>query len=151
VDTPPDPLIVNGRYKLKSYSTSQRVIFTKNPYYWQTDEQGNSLPYIEDVVWEIVESTDTSLLQFRSGSLDSIGVSPEYFSLLKREEERGDFTIYHGGAAYGTTFMAFNLNQGMRDGNPLVTSYKSKWFNNVEFRRAIAHSIDRDRMINNIY
>jgi len=47
--------------------------------------------------------------------------------------------------------MAFNLNQGMRDGNPLVTSYKSKWFNNVEFRRAIAHSIDRDRMINNIY
>ncbi|AUC61588.1 peptide/nickel transport system substrate-binding protein [Cyanobacterium sp. HL-69] len=151
VDTPPDQLIVNGRYKLKSYSTSQRVIFTKNPYYWQTDEQGNSLPYIEDVVWEIVESTDTSLLQFRSGSLDSIGVSPEYFSLLKREEERGDFTIYNGGAAYGTTFMAFNLNQGMRDGNPLVTSYKSKWFNNVEFRRAIAHSIDRDRMINNIY
>ncbi|MGY6529422.1 MAG: ABC transporter substrate-binding protein [Cyanobacterium sp.] len=151
VDTPPDQLIVNGRYKLKSYSTSQRVIFTRNPYYWQKDEQGNSLPYIEDVVWEIVESTDTSLLQFRSGSLDSIGVSPEYFSLLKREEDRGDFTIYNGGAAYGTTFMAFNLNQGSRNGTPLVTPYKSKWFNNVQFRRAIAHSIDRDRMINNIY
>ncbi|AFZ46607.1 extracellular solute-binding protein family 5 [Cyanobacterium stanieri PCC 7202] len=151
VDTPPDQLIVNGRYKLKSYSTSQRVIFTRNPYYWQKDEEGNSLPYIEDVVWEIVESTDTSLLQFRSGSLDSIGVSPEYFSLLKREEERGDFTIHNGGAAYGTTFMAFNLNQGSRNGTPLVTPYKSRWFNNVQFRRAIAHSIDRDRMINNIY
>ncbi|MBE9221435.1 ABC transporter substrate-binding protein [Cyanobacterium stanieri LEGE 03274] len=151
VDTPPDELIVNGRYQLKSYSTSQRVIFTRNPYYWQKDEEGNELPYIEDVVWEIVESTDTSLLQFRSGSLDSIGVSPEYFSLLKREEDKGDFTIYNGGAAYGTTFMAFNLNQGSRNGTPLVTPYKSKWFNNVQFRRAIAHSIDRDRMINNIY
>jgi len=151
VDTPPDQLIVNGRYKLKSYATSQRIIFTRNPEYWEKDDQGNSLPYIEEVVWEIVESTDTSLLQFRSGSLDSIGVSPDYFSLLKREEDRGDFTIYNGGAAYGTTFMAFNLNQGSRDGQPLVTPYKSKWFNNVNFRRAIAHSINRERMINNIY
>ncbi len=151
VDTPGDELIVNGPYKLKSYVTSQRIIFTRNPYYWRKDEQGNSLPYVEEVVWEIVESTDTSLLQFRSGSLDSVGVSPDYFSLLKREEERGDFTIYNGGAAYGTTFMAFNLNQGSRNGQPLVTPYKSKWFNNLNFRRAIAHSINRDRMINNIY
>lgn len=151
VDTPPDELVVNGAYKLKNYVTSQRVIFTKNPFYWEKDIMENQLPYIEEVVWEIVESTDTSLLQFRSGSLDSIGVTPEYFSLLKKEEKRGNFTIFNGGPAYGTTFMAFNLNQGSRDGKPLVTPYKSKWFNNVNFRRAIAHSINRERMINNIY
>jgi len=151
VDTPPDELVVNGAYKLKNYATSQRVIFTKNSFYWEKDMLGNPLPYIEEVVWEIVESTDTSLLQFRSGSLDSIAVTPEYFSLLKREEKRGNFTIFNGGPAYGTTFMAFNLNQGSRDGKPLVTPYKSKWFNNVNFRRAIAHSINRERMVNNIY
>lgn len=151
VDTPPDQLVVNGAYKLKNYATSQRIIFTKNPYYWQKDEQGNSLPYIEEVVWEIVESTDTSIVQFRSGGLDSIGVTPEYFSLLKREENRGDFTIFNGGAAYGLTFISFNLNQGLRDGKPLVDPIKSKWFNNINFRRSIAHSINRERMINNIY
>lgn len=151
VDTPPDELVVNGAYKLKSYATSQRVIFTKNPFYWEKDIQGNQLPYIKEIVWEIVESTDTSLLQFRSGSLDSIGVTPESFSLLKREEKRGDFTIFNGGPDYGITFMAFNLNQGSRNGKPLVTPYKSKWFNNVNFRRAIAHSLNRERMINNIY
>ncbi len=151
VDTPPENLVVNGPYKLKQYATSQRIIFTKNPYYWQKDEDDNQLPYVEDVVWEIVESTDTSLLQFRSGSLDSIGVSPDYFSVLKKEENRGNFTIYNGGPAYGLTFMAFNLNQGSRDGKPLVEPYKSKWFNNVKFRQAIAYSINRQRMINNIY
>jgi peptide/nickel transport system substrate-binding protein len=151
VDTPPDKLIVNGAYKLKNYATSQRIIFTKNPYYWQKDKQNNSLPYIEEVVWEIVESTDTSILQFRSGSLDSIAVSPEYFSLLKKEENRGDFTIHNGGAAYGITFMSFNLNQGSRDGTPLVDPIKSKWFNNINFRKAIAYGINRERMINNIY
>jgi len=151
VDTPPEEIIVNGPYKLENYQTSQRIIFTRNPYYWKKDDQGNQLPYLEKVIWEIVESTDTSLLQFRSGSLDSIGVSPDYFSLLKREEKRGNFTIYNGGPAYGITFMAFNLNKGKRNGVSLVDPIKSKWFNNVNFRRAIAYGIDRERMINNIY
>ncbi|MGK7957100.1 MAG: ABC transporter substrate-binding protein, partial [Crocosphaera sp.] len=111
-DTPPEDIIVNGPYKLKEYVTSQRVVFEKNPYYWKKDQQGNQLPKIENVIWAIVESTDTSLLQFRSGSLDSIRVSPEYFSLLKNEEQRGNFTIYNGGAAYGTTFISFNQNRG---------------------------------------
>lgn len=150
-DIAPKDLIVNGPYKLKQYATSQRLIFEKNPFYWKKDKQGQQLPHIPQVVWAIVESTDTSLLQFRSGSLDSVGVSPEYFSLLKKEEERGNFTIYNGGPAYGTSYLTFNLNQGKRNGKPLVDPIKSKWFNNLNFRQAIAHSIDRERMINNIY
>ena len=151
VDTAPAEIIVNGPYKLKTYLTSQRVIFEKNPYYWKQDAQGNRLPHIDRVVWQIVESTDTSLLQFRSGGLDSLGVSPEYYSLLKKEEKRGNFTIYNGGSSYGTTFISFNLNTGKRNGKPLVDPIKSRWFNNVKFRQAIAYGLDRQRMINNIY
>ena len=151
VDTPPEQIVVNGPYKLESYIVSQRVIFQRNPYYWKKDKQGNQLPHIEQVIWQIVENTDTSLLQFRSGSLDSIGITPEYFSLLKREEQRGNFTIYNGGPAYGTTFISFNLNQGRRNGKSLVDPIKSRWFNNVNFRRAVAHAIDRQRIIDNIY
>ena len=151
VDTPPAEIIVNGPYKLESYATSQRVIFRRNPYYWKKDEQGNQLPYIEKVVWQIVENTDTSFLQFRSGSLDSLAVSPEYYSLLKREEKRGNFTIYNGGPNYGTAFISFNLNTGRRNGKPLVEPMKSRWFNNVKFRQAVSYGIDRQRMINNIY
>ncbi|MDJ0845911.1 ABC transporter substrate-binding protein [Crocosphaera sp.] len=150
-DTPPEDLIVNGAYKLKEYVTSQRVVFEKNPYYWKKDQQGNQLPNIENVVWAIVESEDTSLLQFRSGSLDFISVNPEYFSLLKNEEDRGNFTIYNGGAAYGTVFISFNQNRGKRDSKLLVDPVKSEWFNNVNFRKAVAYGIDRPRIINNIY
>ena len=151
VNTPPEEIITNGPYKLGSYVTSQRIIFERNPYFWRKDEQGNRQPYIQQIVWQIVESTDTALLQFRSGGLDTIGVSPEYFSLLKKEEERGRFNIYNGGAAPGVTFISFNLNQGKRDGRPLVDPVKSRWFNNLQFRQAIAYGIDRQRMINNIF
>jgi len=151
VDTNPQEIVTNGTYKLGSYATSQRIIFERNPYFWRKDQQGNQQPYIQQFIWQIVESTDTALLQFRSGGLDSIGVSPEYFSLLKNEEERGKFTIYNGGAAPGTNFISFNLNQGKRNGFPLVNPIKSKWFNNVKFRQAVAYGIDRQRMINNIF
>ncbi len=150
-DTPPEDIVANSAYKLKEYVNSQRLIFEPNPYYWKKADNGDNLPYIKEVVWQIVESQDTFLLQFRSGSLDSIAVSPEYFSLLKKEEKRGNFTIYNGGAQYGTTFITFNLNQGSRDGKPFVKPYKSKWFNNVKFRQAVAYAIDRQRIINNIY
>ncbi|MEH2174087.1 ABC transporter substrate-binding protein [Nostoc sp.] len=151
VDTPPDQIIVNGPYKIERYDTSQRVVFRRNPYYWRKDAQGNSQPYIERVIWQIVESTDTSLLQFRSGGLDTVGVSPDYFSLLKVQEKQGNFTIYNGGPTSATSFVWFNLNKGKRDGKPLVDPVKSRWFNNVQFRQAIAYAIDRQTMINNTF
>ncbi|GAB4243151.1 MAG: ABC transporter substrate-binding protein [Elainellaceae cyanobacterium] len=150
-DTDPSKIIANGPYVLASYSPGQRVVFQRNPYYWQKDNQGNSQPYIQNLVWQVVESTDSALAQFRSGGLDVISVSPDYFSLMKREEDRGEFTIYNGGPAFGTTYLAFNLNQGQRNGSPLVDPVQSRWFNSVEFRQAIAHAINRDRMLNNIF
>ena len=151
VDTPPEQIIVNGLYQLERYLTNQRIVFRRNPYYWRRDEQGNQQPYIERIIWQIVESQDTSLLQFRSGGLDYIDISPEYFSLLKRQSQQGNFEIYNGGPAYGTTFISFNLNQGSRNGKALVDPLKSRWFNTVEFRQAVAYAIDRQTMINNTF
>ena len=151
VDTPPEELIVNGPYKLERYDTSQRIIFRRNPYYWRKDTQGKPQPYIERIIWQIVESTDTSLLQFRSGDLDSIGVSPDYFSLLKVQEKQGNFKIYNGGPSSSTSFISFNLNKGKRNDKLLVDPIKSKWFNNVQFRQAVAYAIDRQTMLNNTF
>jgi peptide/nickel transport system substrate-binding protein len=151
INTKPADLVSNGAFMLDSYTPGERLVFKKNPYYWRKDAQGKSQPYIEKIVWQIVESTDTSLVQFRSGGLDSYSVSPDFFSLLKKEETKGGYKIYNGGASTGTTFMSFNLNQGEREGKPLVDPIKSRWFNNVKFRQAIGYGINRQRMINNIY
>ncbi|QLE56248.1 ABC transporter substrate-binding protein [Nostoc sp. TCL26-01] len=151
VDTPPEQIVVNGLYKLERYDTSERVVFRRNPYYWRKGPKGEAQPYIERIVWQIVESTDTALLQFRSTGLDTIAVSPDYFSLLKVQEKQGNFKIYNGGPAAGTTFILFNLNKGRRDGKPLINPVKSRWFNTLEFRQAVAYAIDRQTMINNTY
>jgi peptide/nickel transport system substrate-binding protein len=149
-NTNPAKIIVNGPYKIDSYSPNQRVIFRRNPYYWRKDAQGNQQPYIERVIWQIVESGETALMQFRSGGLDLLEIGPSSFQLLKREEKRGNFAIQNAGPDSGTSFITFNLNQGSRNGKPLISPIKSRWFNNVAFRQAIAYGINRQAMINNI-
>ncbi|HCF25793.1 MAG TPA: peptide ABC transporter substrate-binding protein, partial [Cyanobacteria bacterium UBA11049] len=99
--------------------------------------------------WQIVESTDTAVIQFRSGGLDAIQIGPATFALLKREDKRGNFTIYNGGPDSSTLFVTFNLNKGQRNNRPLVNSIKSRWFNTLAFRQAIAQAIDRQTLINN--
>ncbi|MBD1866577.1 ABC transporter substrate-binding protein [Cyanobacteria bacterium FACHB-471] len=155
-NTDPTKVVVNGPYKMERYTPGERLTFERNPYYWEKDAAGQQLPYIDRIVWQFMESTDTQLLSFRSGDLDAIGdvrpLRPEYFELLKREEERGKFTVYSGGEWSGTTFITFNLNRGKNaQGQPLVDPIKSRWFNTLEFRQAIAHAINRPRMINNIF
>ena len=151
-DTNPQDIVGNGQYRIKSYTPYQRVILERNPYYWRKDEQGNPQPYIEEIVWQIIESTDTQLLDFRSGSLDTLTIQTETFPLLKPEEKRGKYTIYNSGPDMGTVFMSLNMNRGKNaQGKPFVDPIKSKWFNNKAFRQAVYYAINREAMKNNFY
>jgi peptide/nickel transport system substrate-binding protein len=151
-DTPPADVVTNGPYTIESYINSQRVVYRRNPYYWRKGAQGESLPYIERIIWQVVENSDGRMLRFRSGDLDMAGLRPEDFSLLKREEQRGKFAILNGGPTSGTTFIAFNLNRATnKDGKPFVDSIKSSWFNTKAFRQAVAYALDRQSIINNLF
>jgi peptide/nickel transport system substrate-binding protein len=111
VDTNPAEIIANGMYQIESYSTNERVVFRRNPNYWRKDAQGQQQPYIERLIWQIVESTDTSLLQFRSGGLDTLGVlqTTSRYSSAREKETTSRFTWR---PATGTTFISFNLTKG---------------------------------------
>jgi peptide/nickel transport system substrate-binding protein len=155
-DTDPRQVVVSGPYVMESYVPSQRLIFRRNPYYWRKDAKGEPLPYVDRIIWQFVENADTQLLRFRSGDLDVMGdarpLRPEYVSLLKREEKRGNFQVLDGGPWSGTLYMTFNLNQAKNpDGKPIVDPIKSRWFNSLEFRQAVAYAIDRQRINNNLF
>lgn len=151
-DTDPQKIIGNGPYQMVSYTPAQRIIFRRNPYYWRQDSQGKSQPYIERIVVQIVENTDNQFIQFRSGDLDSLDVAPEMFGLLKQEEDRGNYTIYNGGPSSDTRFLGFNLNKAKNEqGKPFVDPIKSRWFNTLAFRQAVAYGVNRQAMITNIF
>ena len=74
------------------------------------------------------------------------------YALLEPEQQAGNFTIHRRGPAFGTTFLGFNLNPGSNpeSGEPYVAPEMLAWFSEVEFRRAVAHSIDKARIIDEV-
>ncbi len=150
IRTPLDQIVGSGSYMLAEYRPGERFIYKRNPNYWDQPK-----PLIKNIVLQILDSSDTALLKFRSRELDifNLGARVKDFQLLKALEARDRFKIYNGGVATGQLFVMFNLNQGRdaKTNQPFVDPIKSKWFNDVNFRRAIAHAIDRQTMVANLY
>ncbi len=150
LDTKPQDIIGTGAFKLKSYRHGESIVLVRNPDYWRQDEEGNKLPYLDKIIYIIVQNQDVELLKFQEGELDYLGLRGEDFPILKPKEKEGNFTIYNAGPAFGTNFLVFNQNRGKnpKSGKPYVNPGKLKWFSSVEFRKAIAHAIDKQSIIN---
>ena len=115
------------------------------------DSAGNNLPYVDEVVYRIVADFEAELALFQAGEADAHGVLGEEYPTLEPLQEEGNFTLYRRGPGFGTTFLAFNMNQGTNaDGEPYVRPEALAWFSNREFRQAVAHSVDRDTIVNDI-
>ena len=153
INTDPSEVIGTGPFTITEYVPLERVTLQRNPNYWLQDAEGNSLPYLDEVVYHIVPDFAAELAAFETGETDYHGVLGEEYEALKSKEETGNFTIHRRGPAFGTTFLTFNQNPGVNPetGQPLLSPEKLAWFQNVEFRRAVAHSVDKATIVEEIY
>ena len=152
IDTPPAEIIGTGPFTIASYEPGQRVVMQRNPDYWLRDDDGNPLPYLDQVVHLIVPDLEAELALFLSGDSDVHGVLGEEYARLEPMQEEGNFTIHRRGPAFGTTFMGFNVNPGVSpdSGEPYVAPHKLRWFQNREFRQAVAYSVDKPTIIEEV-
>ena len=152
IDTDPAEIIGTGPFTIASYVPGEEIVLRRNPSYWLKDAAGNSLPYLETIDYTIVEDLESELARFLAGEADIHGVLGEEFADLEPLQAGGDFTIHRRGPAFGTTFLGFNMNPGANPdtGEAYLAPEKLKWFQNVQFRQAVAHSIDKDAIINDV-
>ena len=99
----------------------------------------------------VVPDLDSELALFRDGTADFHGVLGEEYAVLEPLQEDENFALYRRGPGFGTTFLTFNQNPGSNDaGEPFVDPTKLHWFGNVNFRQAVAHTLDKAAMIDGI-
>ena len=152
IDTDPAEVIGTGPFTIESYVPGERVVMRRNPDYWLKDDAGNGLPYLDEVIHVIVPDFEAELAKFLTGEADSHGVLGEEFAEIEPLQEEGNFTIYKRGPAFGTTFLGFNMNPGKNPdtGEVYLAPEKLRWFQNTQFRQAVAHSIDKETIIDDV-
>lgn len=123
-------------------STPKRIVLTRNPNYYGKDEKGNSLPYLDSVVVDILNSTEEGLTAFKEGKCEYVGTIPSNSVRMIVEENIKDFEnnppafILERSSEMVTQYYVFNINK-----TP---------FNNVKVRQAFNYAIDRDKIIDKV-
>ena len=138
-----------GPFRLKEYVAGQRLILERNPYYWKADEQGNRLPYLDEIVFLFVPSADAQVLRFQSGETDIISrLGAENFSVLSRQAR--DYRMADAGPGLEYNFLFFNLNE-LGEKAPADMARKQSWFRSEKFRQAVSLAIDREAIVRLVY
>ncbi len=148
VNTPAREIVGSGPFVLQSYVPGQRVIYLRNPHFWQVDRKGNRLPYLTRLV-RLISGEIPTTLRFQAGELDVLGAgagaAAEEFAGFKRGEAAGNFTVYDGPVRLDSVALVSNQNPAG------VSPPRLAWFRDVRFRRALNHAIDRQTIIQQVY
>lgn len=150
----PKDMVVSGPFTLERFVSGEKTVLKRNPHYWRFDKQGNRLPYLDRVIFLNVQDMNAMLLRFQAGECDVYdSFYGDKYRLVKDDEKKGNYTVYDLGPALGTNHFWFNLNpeKSKETGKPYVDPVKLKWFQNVKFRKALAHAINRPGIIRTVY
>ena len=150
-NTKPKDFVTSGAFKLKEYVPAQRVVFERNPNYYEINTKNEKLPYLDKLVYLIVGDLNNEVLKFEAKELDVISLQGSKVARYKSLESHSDFKLYNLGPDTGTMYVSMNLNNRKDDkGNYYVNPVKQKWFMDINFRKAVDYAIDRKNMVLNI-
>lgn len=133
-----------GKWYLVEYTPAQRLVFKRNPYYWEKDENGISIPYYETKVCQIVGDMNTNYLLFKEGKTEVFSPRPEeVYDVV--ENQKDDYTVFNAEGSMGAQLWSFNQNPKNSE------SLWYSWFTNKKFRQAMSCLLNRERIINQTY
>ena len=150
-NTKPKDFVVSGAFKLKEYVPAQRVVFERNPNYYEINTKQQKLPYLDKLVYLIVGDLNNEVLKFEAKELDVISLQGSKVARYKSLEPHSDFKLYNLGPDTGTMYLSMNLNDRKDNkGKYYVNTDKQTWFQDLNFRTAVDYAIDRKNMVLNI-
>ena len=141
----PQTIVTAGPFVVESAVPGERVTLKRNPHYWKRDAAGSPLPYLEKLVVEVVPDANAAVTRLSEGGLDIADrIRASDYAALRGGQ--GPVRAYDLGPGLLTDHILFNLNPGGQNGKPYLNPAKRVWFEDVRFRRAVAHAIDRQTL-----
>ena len=153
LDTPVSEIVTSGPWRVAEYVPQQKVVLEPNPYFYKFDEDGHRLPYLDQIVYVVVPDQNAEVLKFQGGESDRIYFRAEDYAQMKDGEKAGNYTVIDLGMEMGSHFFWFNQKSGTSPATkkPYVDPVKAAWFGDLQFRRAVAHAVDRESMARTVY
>ncbi|WP_306770251.1 ABC transporter substrate-binding protein [Mycobacterium sp. KBS0706] len=117
-----------GAFKMTEWTLGQRIVFERNPDYFQ-----KGLPHLDKIVFEVGQEPVVALLRLQRGEVDIAGdgIPPAKFLEVTQDPAYKDLIIQ--GSQLHTGYITMNV--------------KAKPFDDVRVRQAVNMAINKDRII----
>ena len=120
----PKTYVTNGPYFMAEFTDGLRIVFQKNPYYWDADNIT-----FDFIIWHLIEDPNTSYTAYNQGTLQMIkDVPTEEIPSLRSSSQ------FYSAPIMGTYYVTFNVER--------------KPFNDPRVREALSLAIDRKYVAN---
>ena len=122
------------QFKAGAWQKDAQIALDKNATYWQKDEKGAALPYLDKVTFRFIKDTAARIAELKAGSVDAIrDFSPQDIATLKADPNLGIIPRPSFNIAY------IGVNQSIKP------------FDNVNARKAVAHAINKTAIAQALY
>ena len=128
--TRPENMVSNGAYKLTEHVVNEKVVYERNPMYWD-----NKNTILEKVTSLVINSEDQGLTRYLAGELDKGPVPAGQFKRLQKEYPDQAVSFPRLCNYYYT----FNLSES-----------GIQAFKDVRIRKAMSYAIDRNIITENV-
>lgn len=116
----PEAYITSGPYCMKTYAKGDKIVFAKNPYYWDAERIT-----FDEIVWKLMEDNVAAYAAYEKGALQMVQSVPteEVAALSGRPD-------FHMKPTLDTCYLSFNLRR--------------RPFDDARVREALSLAIDRE-------
>lgn len=127
--------VYNGPFCMSEMVEDNKMVWTKNPYYWDADNT-----HLETINWYIVTEDSTASTMFDNGELDQLQPTGDYAIKYAAAAENGEYQRFLSDYP-GTIGLTFNF----------MGNDPSGLMGNAKIRKAISYCIDREEIIEAVY
>jgi peptide/nickel transport system substrate-binding protein len=128
-----EQMVGTGPFRVNAQRTGEVLVLERNPGYWEVDEHGDALPYLDGVRYTFGSDKRTELERFMEGKLSMVYELPVDATGLLQENGRGSRFQVQTMPSLSVQFYGFNASRPP--------------FSDPRVRRAFALAVDRERLV----
>jgi peptide/nickel transport system substrate-binding protein len=138
---------VMGAWAPVEYRANDIIVLRRNPYYWKVDENGNQLPYLNELQYRLSTWADRDVQAVAgSGDLSNLEQPESFVEALRRSAEESA----PARLAFGARTISYSIYPNLSAngwGEPDARGQAVRELNrNLDFRKAVSYALDRQAL-----
>ena len=144
---PERPTLEPWTIKEPYFGSATRVSLERNPYFWQVDTEGNQLPYIDSITFQVLQNPEAAILSAIGGQIDMQNFHLDAVQnrpVLAENQEKGKYKLF---LLHSTASSAVIIWPNLNARDPKIREMLSQ----KDFRKALSLGINRPEIIDLVF